>query len=335
MKARKFLQKHKKLNYFQRCFRRRKDDKFIEEVLSIGYDPLRLNVVQLGDENQGKMVYIAKTMGCDGFFAELRFLLHELYFADKLGLVPVLTMSKKSSYAEKEPINGTKNPFEYYFLQPAVSLESAKKSFAVVEHNWRQRDFIKTSLGFKSEYAPTDEYFDVISNLINKYIKFNEETEVKVCDVAKELLGEGKTLGIHVRGADFKRHYDNHPNIVSIEEYANSVEETLKENSFDKIFLATDDSDALATFKAKFGDKLVFYKDVIRTDGDETVMKSNVDRPLHHYNLGIEVIRDAYTLSICDGLIAGLSNVSIFSRLLKQSKGEKYDYLKILDKGIK
>ncbi len=336
MKAKKFLQKHKKLNYLQRCFRRRKDDKFVDEVMSIGYNPLKLNVVQLGQENQGKMIYIAKTMGCDGFFAELRFLLNELYFADKLGLVPVLTMSKNSSYAEKEPINGTTNPFEYYFLQPTeVSLESAEKSFAVVEHNWIQRDFIKTNLGFRSGYAPTDEYFDVISDLMKKYLRFNDETEKKVCQAAKALLEDKKTLGIHIRGADFKRHYNNHPNIVSIQEYADSVEETLKQNSFDKIFLATDDSEAIDVFSTKFGDKLVYYKDVIRTDGDETVMKSNVERPLHHYNLGIEVIRDSYTLSICDGLIAGLSNVSIFSRLMKQSVGKKYDYLKILDKGIK
>ena len=336
MKTKNFLQKHAKLNYLQRCFRRRKNKEFVEEVMSIGYDPLRLHVVQLGQENQGKMVYIAKTMGCDGFFAELRFLLNELYFADKLGLVPVLTMSQNSSYAEKEPINGSTNPFEYYFLQPTeVSLESAEKSFAVVEHNWIQRDFIKTSLGFESGYAPTDEYFEVISDLMRKYLRFNEDTEIKVCGAAKALLGEGRTLGIHIRGADFKRHYDKHPNMVTIEEYAESVEETLKQEHFEKIFLATDDSEAIETFTAKFGDKLVYYKDVIRTAGDETVMRSNVDRPLHHYHLGLEVIRDSYTLSICDGLIVGLSNVSIFSRLMKQSEGKKYDYLKILDKGIK
>lgn len=336
MGAKNFLQKHGKLNYFQRCFRRRKNKEFVDEVMSIGYDPMRLHILQLGEENQGKMIYIAKTMGCDGFFAELRFLLNELYFADKLGLVPVLTMSNHSSYAEKEPINGTMNPFEYYFLQPTdVTLESAEKSFAVVEHNWIQRDFIKTNLGFQSGYAPTDEYFDVISGLMKKYLRFNADTQHKVCNVAKGLLGEGKTLGIHIRGADFKRHYDNHPNIVTIEEYAQNVEETLKRNHFDKIFLATDDSEAIEVFTAKFGDKLLYYKDVIRTSGDETVMKSNVDRPLHHYYLGLEVIRDSYTLSLCDGLIAGLSNVSIFSRLMKQSEGKSYDYLKILDKGIK
>ena len=336
MKAKGFLQKHKKLNYLQRVLRRRKDKNFVDEVLAIGYDPLRLRILQLGQENQGKLIYIAKTMGCDGFFAELRYLLNELYFADKLGLVPVLTMSKNSSYAEKEPINGTTNPFEYYFLQPTeVTLESAENSFAVVEHNWVQRRFIKDDLGYDSGYDPIDEYFEVMAKLMKKYLRFNEDTKVKVCESAKNLLGEGKTLGIHIRGADFKRHYDNHPNIVTIEEYAQSVEETLKQHSFDKIFLATDDSDAIEVFSAKFGDKLVYYNDVIRTSGDETVMKSEVDRPLHHYNLGIEVIRDSYTLSLCDGLIAGLSNVSIFSRLLKQSEGNSYGYLKILDKGIK
>ena len=175
----------------------------------------------------------------------------------------------------------------------------------------------------------------MISDLMKKYLRFNAETESKVCDVAKALIGDERTLGIHIRGADFKRHYDNHPNMVTIKEYAESVEETLKQENFKKIFLATDDSEAIKVFTEKFGDKLVYYTDVIRTSGDETVMKSQVDRPLHHYHLGLEVIRDSYTLSICDGLIAGLSNVSIFSRLMKQSVGKKYDYLKILDKGIK
>lgn len=336
MGAKNFLKKHPKLNYLQRCFRNRKNKEFVDEVMSIGYDPLRLRVVQLGQENQGKMIYIAKTMGCDGFFAELTYLLYEIYFADKLGLVPVLTMSENSSYAEKEPINGTTNPFEYYFVQPTdVSLESAQKSFAVVEHNWVHRDFIRNGFGFKRGYEPTEEYFDVIAKLMKKYLRFNDETKAKVCDVAKELLGEGRTLGVHVRGADFKRHYVNHPNMVTVEEYVQSVEEALKQNNFDKIFLATDDSDAIEVFSAKFGDKLVYYKDVIRTSGDETVMKSEVDRPLHHYLLGLEVIRDSYTLSRCDGLIAGLSNVSLFSRFMKQSEDKKYEYLQILNKGIK
>lgn len=337
MESKKFLQKHPKLNYLQRCFRRRKDKNFVDEVMSIGYDPLRLKVVQMGEENQGKLIYIAKTMGCDGFFAELRHLLSEVYFADKLGLIPVLTMSKNSSYAEKEPVNGTTNPFEYYFLQPTdVSLESAEKSYAVVEHNWIQRRFIKTDLDYKLGYIPTDEYFDAMSKIMKKYLRFNPDTDKKMTTAVKTLFNQGeKVLGVHVRGADFKRHYKNHPNIVTIEEYAQCVEQALVANNFDKVFLATDDSEAIDMFTKKFGGRLVYYNDVIRTDGDETVMKSNVDRPLHHYQLGLEVIRDSYTLSLCDGLIAGLSNVSIFSRLMKQSKDKKYEYLKILDKGIK
>ena len=48
MKAKGFLQKHKKLNYLQRVLRRRKDKNFVDEVLAIGYDPLRLRILQLG-----------------------------------------------------------------------------------------------------------------------------------------------------------------------------------------------------------------------------------------------------------------------------------------------
>ena len=51
-------------------------------------------------------------------------------------------------------------------------------------------------------------------------------------------------------------------------------------------FLATDDSEAIDRFRETFGEKLVYYRDVIRSSGDETVMKSREERESHHYLLG-------------------------------------------------
>lgn len=138
-----------------------------------------------------------------------------------------------------------------------------------------------------------------------------------------------------MRGADFKRHYKNHPNMVSTDEYLSAVDTAMNENAFEQIFLATDDLEAIEVFKSKYGDKVVFYNDVIRTDGDETVMKSTSERENHHYKLGLEVLRDMYTLSYCDGIIAGLSNVSIFARIVKLSRGSDFEFMNYLNKGIK
>ena len=46
------------------------------------------------------------------------------------------------------------------------------------------------------------------------------------------------------------------------------------------------------------------------------------------------MLRDMYTRAACDGLIAGLSQVSYAARIQKKSVGKEYGDLVILDKGI-
>ena len=54
----------------------------------------------------------------------------------------------------------------------------------------------------------------------------------------------------------------------------------------------------------------------------------------HHYRLGYEVLRDMYALAACDGLVAGLSQVVNCARIVKESSGEEYDTLCIINNGI-
>lgn len=332
----KYIKNHKKLNYLQRCIRRMGDSAFVDEVLEIGKNPLRINIQKLGDKNDGKLVYIAQTMGCDGLFAELRFLLAEIFFAERFGMVPVLKIPKTSCYHENHPVNGTTNTFEYYFCPVSdISLEDAEQSCAVVEHNYYQRLYIESVYGMNSGYMPSDDYMNAMADLVKRHLKLNEVCKPFIENSIKETIGDKKTLAVHVRGADFKRHYKNHPNMVSTDEYLSAVDMAMNENAFEQIFLATDDLEAIEVFKSKYGDKVVFYNDVIRTDGDETVMKSTSERENHHYKLGLEVLRDMYTLSYCDGIIAGLSNVSIFARIVKLSRGSDFEFMNYLNKGIK
>ncbi len=70
-----------------------------------------------------------------------------------------------------------------------------------------------------------------------------------------------------------------------------------------------------------------------RSDGNRSVAFSKSDRRCHHYLLGREIVRDMYTLSLCDGLVAGKSSVSYMSNLYKHSRNEEYEYMHIIDKG--
>ncbi len=331
----KFLQKHKKTNYIQKTMRRLKNKEFVQDVLEIDKNPSYIKLCNVEKAN-GRVAYIAQTMGCDGFFAELRFILHEIYFADKYGFTPVATMPKVSCYAEKEPVNGSNNPFEYYFNPVSdIPYDQAEKEYAYVRHNWIQRRQIEQDTGMVvNNYKITDEYMETVSKIVSKYLSYNEIVATYLQENVKPIQGK-KVLGVHVRGADFKRGYKNHPHMVTVEEYLQMAKEQFEKGGYDVLFLATDDQEAIEKFSAIFGEKLFYYADVMRTDGDETVMKSQSTRALHHYKLGLEVIRDMHTLSLCSGLIAGMSNVSIFSRVMKQSRGDRYDDLTIIDKGIK
>jgi len=331
----KFLQKHKKINYLQKTLRRLKNSEFVTDVLLMDKDASYIKVCN-GENANGRLVYVAKTMGCDGFFAELRFVLHEIYFADKYGFIPVATMSEKSCYAELYPVNGSKNPFEYYFEPTSeIDYQKAETDYAYVRHTWIQRKQIEQDTGMVvNNYKITDCYMDTMTEIVKKYLHYNTAVQAYLKENTYMLIGK-KTLGVHVRGADFKRGYKNHPFIVTVDEYLACAKESFEKGGYDALFLATDDKEAIEKFGQAFGDKLLYYKDVIRTDGDETVMKSEDARENHHYKLGLEVIRDMHTLSLCDGLIAGMSNVSIFARIMKQSREEAYQFLTIIDKGIK
>lgn len=332
---RNFIKKHKKLDYLQKSFRRRKNSEFVNDVLEMDKNP---SYVKICNEQKadGRILYVTETMGCDGFFAELRFVLHEVYFAKKYGFTPIVTMSERSSYKEDKPILGTDNPFEYYFKQlSSIDYKTAKENYAYVRHNWVQRRQIEVDTGMvENNYKITDSYMSTMANIVKEHLVYNDTTKNYLDTSCSPMQGK-RLLGVHVRGADFKRGYQNHPFMVTVDEYLENVKKIYGEGNFDGIFLATDDLEAIEKFSKEFGDKLFYFEDVMRTDGDETVMKSISDRENHHYKLGLEVIRDMHALSLCDGLIAGMSNVSIFARILKQSRNEKYSLLYIIDKGIK
>ena len=333
---RKIIKNNRKIDYIQRCVRHFSDENFVKTVLDIEKNPLLIKICECGDKNPGKLIYIAQTMGCDGFFAELRFILHEIYFAECFGMTPVALIPKESCYYENKPINGKTNPFEYYFEPVSeINVDDARHSRAVVKHNYYQRNYINSVFDMNSGYLPSEEYMKEMARIVNKYLHLNEFSGSKIKRDCCKVLGKERTLGVHVRGADFKRHYINHPNIVTIKEYIEATSQAMQREKFDKIFLATDDLSALSEYKKVFGDKVVFYSDVIRTNGDETVMKSTDDRENHHYLLGLEVLRDMYTLSECSGIIAGLSNVSIFARIYKLSQNNDFVVMNYLNKGIK
>lgn len=282
-----------------------------------------LTVSSLGALNDKKVImFLERDSGSSGFCAEWVYWLNRFSFSDKMGFVHCVNWTNSQFYKESELENN--NIFEYFFKQPGnISVEDALKSKNVIF------DYNTTDYGYYDFFAPgrNDDYNIAEKDIIDfaeiqkKYIRLNKELNNEIESDMMNLLKEEKVLAVHARGADAKIPYNNHPMPVTTEcyiEYTNRVMETIQA---DKIFLATDDNGILKSFIDVFGDRLLYYKDIERSDGVRMSCYGERCRPMHHYALGKEIIRDVYTMAACQGLVCSVSYVSYIVRIVKKSRG--------------
>lgn len=172
------------------------------------------------------------------------------------------------------------------------------------------------------------------AKVYRKYIRLKPEVQSYIDENMESVLGDRKCVGVHVRGTDFRNEYRDHAKVVTLDQYMDAAEEAIKKHGFERIFLATDEEATVAEFRKRFGDKVVCYGDIFRSTDGEPVHFSDGKRKDHKYRMGLEVMRDMYTLAECDGLICGYSNVSITSRIVRLASGKPYEYENVISNGF-
>jgi CBS domain-containing protein len=287
---------------------------------------------------QGTAVYFIEEDNKDlGFCAMYRAWLEYIYLADVCGMIPVVQAGNHFAYKEDGMINGTRNAFEYYFLQPtSIGIREAGKKKNILRSCVFHRGMVELVLtGKYAHYEYTKRYMHEMARIVRKYINFNEQTQQYVAAGIKKLgIEDTKVLGVHIRGTDFRAKYDNHPIYVTEDDCFQEVNKLMQEKGYEKIFVATDDMRILKNFCIEYGNKMCFYEDVERSNKNRSVAFSKSSRKQHRYLLGLEVIRDMYTLSKCVGLVAGISQVAICAQMHKLADRRHYEDIKIIDKGI-
>lgn len=345
--VKKILGKFPILLYWQKCISGMKNPEYMKTISGEGGMIFRIcergySSDEHSEKNCDKIAYnISINNSGDGFFALFRASLNYLYFSSTLNLEPYIIWGTNVAYYEKNNPIFADNVFLYYFNQVSNNCIDSYKY--VIDSMWAHQTIAENIKGTSNGgYYTNDDYIFKLGRIIKKYISLNKFTQNKISlDLRKIEINkrdnsdkEKRWLGIHIRGTDYKQNCIEHPAMPSIVDYYEVIDELLKKNIFDEIFLATDDSDFQADFISRYGEKVHFYSDVLRLSGDESVAFSNNKRENHKYLLGYEVLRDAITLSLCDGLICGLSQVSIAVRMFKAARDAEFDYLHIIDKGI-
>ena len=338
-----FLKKHPKMNYLQRVLRHCNDATFVNNVMTIGHNPNSLHLQSYGEKHPDKNIFFIEVNGAMG--AMYRYMLYALWEAERLGFTPVIKFHDSCIYREAHLIDGTDNAFEYYFSQPTdVSLsdvyESSRVFFLELPHFSRiEHDLGNLNPDAPAGYVVNEEYLKTLAGVARKHLHLNEKTKRFFENSFWKLLPQGesekKVLGVHVRGTDFALQWEGHPNMVTVEDFFSAIDGVLdKEGGFTHIFLATDDNTRLEAFKERYGERLLYYEDVHRGEGVRLAILDALDRENTHYLDGLEALRDMYTLAACDGLIAGLSQISISARIRRLADYGPFEYMKILDKGL-
>ncbi len=299
-------------------------------------EQLALIINHAGEDNSEHIIYHIAFGVYDkskmGFFALMRWTLGALDFAERFGFIPVVEWGEGIFYYDNEIKN--KNAFEYYFLPVSdISYNQISSSNKIIISKYRDIQFLWKDK-YSILYDVDDKTINKLADIYKKYVHLNEETSRYIDASVKALLREKKILGIHVRGTDFAQGVVNHPVMVSSDEYIREAREVFSAGKYDGIFLATDDLRALRLFEKEFGEKLYYYTDVIRSETDVNPFLIDGKREKNNYKLGLEVLRDVYTLAQCNGLIAGLTQVSFAVRYISVALGHTFDEVVILDKGI-
>ena len=335
-----FEGKHKGLYLLARVWKAviKREDDYIQKALSLEVNPDLIEIKHNGTADYGKIVYVIKeNTGSDGFCATLRFILCFLIFAGQHGFVPKIKLTKEFAYYDAEKSKEIPNPWEYYFVPQEENYDEGN-ALHVCYASYVHRDAVRNAYAlnaYRVEDYHDERTIQICAPLIRKYLALKPELIHDANALLEKSRGAGKhILGVHFRGTDYKQGYNKHPVYVDEKQIIAEIQKAVDTGDFSTIFLASDDAAIGERIREAFRDiELLQHPDVYRSDGEQSVAFSESDRKYHHYLLGYEIARDMFTLSLCDGLVAGKSSVVFMSHLYKRSREEDYAYMRIIDNG--
>lgn len=297
-------------------------------------NPLIIEFTNKGALNKDHNILVIKFderwMKTAGLFALINKTICSLYFANRFGFVPVVDKWIGCPYQSDDD-----SVFNYYFKPVSeISMEEAMNSRNVAFCSEANMNAVLDDCDTEW-FNFSESYIDTMASIVSKYLSFNDDIQKKMDDDSERVMGNHKSImGIHFRGTDYKLNMNGHPIALTPDDYFDVVDSIISENRFDGIFLATDDLNALAAFKNRYGSMIVYYDDVFRASKNVSIVFEQSEDSKDGKRIGYEALRDSYTLSKCNGLLVGYSQVAIFSVIYKRSTGKKYDFFEVICKGI-
>ena len=228
------------------------------------------------------------------------------------GYKPVVDLENYRTVYSGGELNGNKNVWEWYFVQPfGNSLSEAYQSGYILSHMADRTTLIKALLN--SDEAVLRSYCEAARN-------------IKICQRAKDEMqkyldnedfnGGKNVLGVFCRGSDYTQYKPiRHPVQPTLGELIKRASEKMEAWGCDRIFLTTEEKESVDAFKAAFPGRVI-------TVDQQLVENYSVDKGYliedfktrmgaDHYQSGLGYLASVVMLSRCDCFLGAVAGGSI------------------------
>lgn len=225
--------------------------------------------------------------------------------AQSLNRIPIVQLGDQAANRRQ---TGGKGDAWLDFFEPIGNAQWSEGSGDTEFLTGRTAEFSIHSYGIDPRYA----------EMFHKYIRLNETVTSYVNMWETLFQGFPRVLGVHARGTDM-RVAKSHLAPPEVHQLVRMIDLALENQHFEFIFVATEDGKNLDHLTKRYGKKII-TSDSFRTAtrGKVTQMPSSVLE--WRFLTGLQVIRDAWLLARCHGLLSGHSNVSEHAQVINQGK---------------
>lgn len=188
-------------------------------------------------------------------------------------------------------LHDTNNSWEYFFNQTTIEQgEPVNHMNSLINGSltYTNRDmylYPQHFLALKQKFYDNFQLKPYLKTFLDEYYEKNINGKV--------------TLGVQVRLTDMHHHHNASP----VSRYIDKIKQILNERpDIEQIFLATDDSLAIDALKANLNLPILTHEGMFRADANNNHYDPHArlhdSRELHRYNLGVECVKEIFTLTI-------------------------------------
>lgn len=299
-----------------------------------------------GPQNSDKTIYIIRSIDdhsrlyigpVHNLLANYFYVLSHMQYAKTKGWVPVVDELNYPVYNSiKEPINGTKNAWEYFWKQPGgISLEEAYQSKNVVlsKQSW----FWQWDMGYDGNKYRDKRIINEM-NICSSKASLNEEMKSFVMEAKKGTFqNRSRILGVNVRLGGYSKESairgNGHPMQPDIVELIQLTKIKMSAWNLNYVFLASDTEFAAKRFQEEFGEKLILYKRERAEIGKEYARdaEKHMYAAENSYRTARDYLTEMELLSCCNALLGSITSGLRYA-LIRNNNA--FEHVEIIEKGF-